>query len=64
MLLGITWLSERLNERALVASLQSWWTLPFIIVLYLWKDLLKNVWGTYGVLIMLLSYPYCHAINV
>jgi hypothetical protein len=63
-LLGITWLSGKFNERALIGSLQSWWTLPCIIALEYWPHLLKNKWGTYILVTVLLSYPYCHAINV
>ena len=63
-LLGITWLSEKLNERSLVAILQPLWTLPCLIALYVWPGLMKNKWGTYGLIVTLLSYPYCHAINV
>jgi len=63
-LLGITWLSERFNERALIASLQSWWTLPCILALEYWPGLLEKKWGTYILVTVLLSYPYCHAINV
>lgn len=63
-LLSITWISEKLNQRALVAVFQNIWTLPCIIALYTWGDLLKNKWGTYALVTVLLSYPYCHAINV
>jgi hypothetical protein len=63
-LLGITWLSERLNQRALVGVWQAIWTLPCIIALYIWPDLIVNKWGTYALITVLLSYPYCHAINV
>ncbi|KAH8807977.1 major facilitator superfamily domain-containing protein [Xylogone sp. PMI_703] len=63
-LLGITWVSEKLNQRALVAVFQSLWTLPCIVALYTWPDLIKNAWGTYALMVVLLSYPYCHAINV
>ncbi|KAK0108166.1 hypothetical protein ONS95_002988 [Cadophora gregata] len=63
-LLGITWLSERLNERSIVASFQPLWTLPCLIALYTWPGLMKDVWGTYALTMTLLSYPYYHAINV
>ncbi|KAF2688130.1 MFS general substrate transporter [Lentithecium fluviatile CBS 122367] len=63
-LLGITWISERVNQRALVAVWQSIWTLPCCIALYTWPGLIVNKWGTYALLTVLLSYPYCHAINV
>jgi predicted MFS family arabinose efflux permease len=63
-LLSITWISEKLNQRALVAVWQSIWTLPCCIALYVWPGLIVNKWGTYALLTILLSYPYCHAINV
>jgi len=63
-LLGVTWLSEKLNQRALIAMLQSLWTLPCIIFLAVWPDIISNKWGTYIATSVLLCYPYCHAINV
>jgi predicted MFS family arabinose efflux permease len=63
-LLSITWLSERTNERTLVAMLQPIWTLPCIIALRFWPGALTNAWGTFAVTTVLLSYPYCHAILV
>lgn len=63
-LLAVTWLSEKINQRALVGMLQSVWTLPCIIGLVCWPGLMKNPWGTYALITTLLSYPYCHAINV
>ncbi|KAK0113524.1 hypothetical protein ONS95_013778 [Cadophora gregata] len=63
-LLLITQLSERTNERTLVAMLQPIWTLPCIIALRFWPGALKEAWGTYALVTVLLSYPYCHAILV
>ncbi|KAH8681969.1 permease of the major facilitator superfamily [Xylariales sp. PMI_506] len=63
-LLSITWLSERLNERTFVAILQPIWTLPCVIALATWKGVITNAWGTYALVTVLLSYPYCHAILV
>jgi hypothetical protein len=63
-LLSITWLSGKLNQRALVGMFQALWTLPCIIALYAWPGVLVNKWGTYALITVLLSYPYCHAINV
>jgi len=64
MLLIITWVSEKLNQRALVAVFQNIWTLPCIIALYTWPGLVVEKWKTYALMVVLLSYPYCHAINV
>jgi predicted MFS family arabinose efflux permease len=63
-LLSITWISEKLQQRALVGVWQNLWTLPCVVALYVWPDLIKNQWGTYALITVLLSYPYCHAINV
>lgn len=64
MLLGITWVSERLNQRALVAMFQDIWTLPCLIALRFWVGANKDAGGTFALATTLLSYPYCHAILV
>ncbi|KAL4937219.1 hypothetical protein BDV06DRAFT_232721 [Aspergillus oleicola] len=61
---GLTHLSEGLNERALVASIQSLWVLPCLAVLRFWSGSMSDAWGTYAIMTTLLSYPYCHAILV
>lgn len=63
-LLGITWLSERVNERTLVAMMQGVWTLPCIIAFRYWSGANTEAWGTFALVTTLLSYPYCHAILV
>ncbi|PQE06119.1 allantoate permease protein [Rutstroemia sp. NJR-2017a BBW] len=63
-LLGITQLSERLNERTFVSMLQPLWTLPCIIALRFWSGTQVKAWDTYALVTVLLSYPYCHAILV
>ena len=63
-LFGITWLSERVNERSFVCMLQNAWILPCLIALRWWPGANVNAWGTYGLITTLLSYPYCHAIVV
>ncbi|KAJ9353404.1 hypothetical protein DTO027B9_5331 [Paecilomyces variotii] len=63
-LISLTYLSERLNERSLVAMLQAVWTLPCVLALRFWPGLVTNAWGTYALVTVLLSYPYCHAILV
>lgn len=59
-LISLTYLSERLNERSLVAMLQAVWTLPCVLALRFWPGLVTNAWGTYALVTVLLSYPYCH----
>ena len=44
--------------------LQLVWTLPCIVALRFWPGTMENAWGTYAVVTVLLSYPYCHAIVV
>jgi hypothetical protein len=58
-LILVTRLSDRLNERTFVSMLQPLWTLPCIIALRWWPGVIKNQWGTYALITVLLSYPYC-----
>ncbi|KAJ5222420.1 uncharacterized protein N7469_008660 [Penicillium citrinum] len=63
-LLIITWISSRLNQWSMVAVFQPIWVLPCVIALRVWPDVIDNSWGTYALVTVLLSYPYCHAIVV
>ncbi|RFU79732.1 allantoate permease [Trichoderma arundinaceum] len=63
-LILITRLSHWLNERTLVSMIQVIWTLPCIIALRWWPGVMVNQWGTYALVTVLTSYPYCHAILV
>ncbi|KAF9638080.1 putative allantoate permease protein [Lasiodiplodia theobromae] len=63
-LLLITRLSGWLKERTLVSMIQNLWTLPCLIALRTWPGAMTNAWGTYALVVVLLSYPYCHAILV
>jgi hypothetical protein len=58
-------LSERWGERALTAAIQPLWIMPCLIAIVAWPGFLKktHVWGTYGLINILLAYPYNHAIN-
>ncbi|KAL6874441.1 MFS general substrate transporter [Trichoderma longibrachiatum] len=60
----ITRLSEWLNERTLVSMIQVLWTLPCVIALRWWPGVMVDQWGTYALVTVLTSYPYCHAILV
>lgn len=62
-LLLISRLSEKVNERSLVASISNWWFLPFLIALVALGTSASD-WVRYGLLTGLLSYPYQHAILV
>lgn len=59
-----TWATEYFNERSLISVLQPLWLIPCFGVLIWWQDSLSNAWGTYSVLVILLSSPYIHAILV
>ncbi|OJJ50250.1 hypothetical protein ASPZODRAFT_59651 [Penicilliopsis zonata CBS 506.65] len=64
-LMGLTWLSERLNERTFVCIIQNIWTLPCLIALRFWPgtgSMTADPRGTYILVTVLLSYPYCNAI--
>ncbi|CAK7237874.1 hypothetical protein SBRCBS47491_010185 [Sporothrix bragantina] len=63
-LILLTRLSDIVKERTFVAMLQSVWTLPCVLALRFWPGLIVNRWGTYALVTVLLSYPYCHAILV
>lgn len=62
-LLGLTYFSTWVNERAFIASWQAIWVLPCLIALRVWPGALVDAWGTFGLMTVLLSYPYCHAIR-
>lgn len=57
-LLLLTRLSDHLNDRGFVALLQPLWTLPCLIALRWWPGVMVDKWGTYALVITLLSYPY------
>ncbi|KAK7059666.1 allantoate permease [Favolaschia claudopus] len=60
---GVTLVSETVNERSLVAMAQDFWTLPFLVALYLLPEH-PNQWVYFGLASGLLSYPYTHPIQV
>jgi len=62
-LLWITWLSEKINERLLLASLSQLWCLPLLIALEV-LPAIRNHWVTWILSILLYAQPYSHAILV
>ncbi|KAG7692691.1 hypothetical protein KL951_004938 [Ogataea haglerorum] len=62
LLIGITWLSEKINERSLVCCLFALYEIPLVGVLAFWKDSMVNKWGTWAVCTLILGLPYIHAI--
>ncbi|KAK7431854.1 hypothetical protein QQZ08_001472 [Neonectria magnoliae] len=63
-IMGITYLSELLDERSLVAMISQIWALPFLVFLYLVDLSQINRWAAWGILTLLLAYPSPHAIQV
>ncbi|CRK23906.1 hypothetical protein BN1723_003054 [Verticillium longisporum] len=62
-LLIISWVSERVRERAMVSSTSNIWIFAWLVPLVtLRAD--ASPWVRYALLTGLLSYPYCHAILV
>lgn len=64
LLLAVTKLSVRLNERSLVSLAQPIYILPLLAVLRWWPGSQIDAWGTYATVTLLLGYPYVHAILV
>ncbi|ESW96028.1 hypothetical protein KL918_003590 [Ogataea parapolymorpha] len=62
LLIAITWLSEKVNERSLVCCLFALYEIPLVGVLAFWKDSMVNKWGTWAVCTLILGLPYIHAI--
>ncbi|KAJ2981781.1 hypothetical protein NUW58_g6601 [Xylaria curta] len=63
-LLLLTRLSDWLGERTLVSSIQNLWMVAPLAALRWWPGTVHDAWGTYALITVLLSYPYCHAIVV
>ena len=63
-LIAISYISEFVNERSIVSSLQNIWVMPCLIALRWWPGTNVDAWGTFSLITVLLSYPYCHAIVV
>jgi len=62
-LLLLTWVSEKINERFLVASISQIWCFPLLIALeFLPKT--RSPWTTWTLATLLVAQPYCHAILV
>lgn len=62
-LLIISWVSERVKERAIISSISNIWIFPWLVALVTLGANANN-WVRYALLTGLLSYPYCHAILV
>ncbi|KAF2272799.1 MFS general substrate transporter [Westerdykella ornata] len=62
-LLFWTWLSERLNERFLIALLSQVWTLPLVIALEVLPKAVSP-WSRWVISTLMVGHPYVHAILV
>lgn len=62
-LLFFSWLSEKLNERFLLATISQWWALALLISLeVLPAD--RNPWVAWVLSVLLYAMPYFHAVLV
>lgn len=64
VLLSMSWYSERISNVFGVALIQPIWTTVCVGVLRFWGGTMKNKWGTYAVLTVMLGDPYIHAMMV
>ncbi|CAI6084340.1 unnamed protein product [Clonostachys chloroleuca] len=63
-ILGITYISETLKQRAYVTVISQIWILPFLIYLNVVDITQINKWVGWVILTLLLAYPSPHAIQV
>ncbi|SCV03025.1 LANO_0G01684g1_1 [Lachancea nothofagi CBS 11611] len=64
LLLGITWASERFQERSLVCLLAPVYSTFFLGLIRWWSGSMKQAWPTYVLTTLFLGQPYIHAICV
>ena len=62
-LLGVTWISERINERFLLATVSQIWVLPLLIALECLPTT-RSAWISWTLAILVFAQPYVHAILV
>lgn len=62
-LLGWTWLSEKFNQRFIVALISQLWTLPLLIALAL-IPANTSAWAKWALAVLVVGHPYAHAIIV
>lgn len=64
ILLIITWVSERVNERSLLSLIVPLYSTPLLGLLRWWKGSGHSSWGTWVISTLILGGPYIHAICV
>ncbi|KAG8410864.1 hypothetical protein J3458_016619 [Metarhizium acridum] len=64
-LLFWTWVSEKINQRVLIALVTQLWTLPLLVALVALPPVFPNSnWSKWVLSTLLVGHPYCHAILV
>lgn len=64
-LLFWTWVSEKINQRFLIALITQIWSLPLLIALVSLPAVFPNSnWARWAISTLLVGYPYCHAVLV
>ncbi|KAL2257847.1 hypothetical protein VTK26DRAFT_9086 [Humicola hyalothermophila] len=63
-MLLLTYISERLNQRALPGLFVQLWLLPCVVALAVLPSGENNRWGAYALVTVLLSYPSPHPLQV
>lgn len=58
------WVSERFNQRALTLAFQPFWVMICLIPFLAWKGFMKDQWGTYALLTVLLSHAPSWPISI
>lgn len=59
-----TWISEKINNRFLIILLCQLWMLPLLIALEILPPGQAYAWARYALNVLLVGYPYVHAIIV
>jgi hypothetical protein len=60
----MTYVSEKVNQRAYMGVATQLWVLPCVIALLILPLSTENPWTTYGILVTLLSHPSPHPLQV
>lgn len=60
----MTYVSEKINQRAYMGVFTQCWFLPCLIALLVLPLSTENPWVTYGILVTLLSHPTPHPMQV
>jgi hypothetical protein len=60
----MTYVSEKINQRACMGVFTQCWFLPCLIALLVLPLSTENPWVTYGILVTLLSHPTPHPMQV